>query len=160
MTATIDGYPTIFRTFEVIVVAEGEDEELVTTEYIFNSKSWGTSQSDWESNKDGNGYMANQGVQITSGASGANATTKITFYNIKSIEILYATNTSNGAGKIETKIGDTIVQDFSVTTSGGTTPRSGGIINVDSLDGSITISVTCTTNSIYIYGINIVHFPN
>ena len=135
---------------------EPGDEVEVTTEYIFTSKSWGTSQDDWTSGKDGNQYSSS-GIQVPTGASGANGTTKITFYNVKSIEITYSTNSSSGAGTIVTKVGNETVQTFTVSTFGGTTNRSAGVINVDSLDGAITITVNCTKNSIYLYGIKIVH---
>ena len=102
-------------------------------------------------------FRSSSGIQIPTGASGANGTTKITFYNVKSIEITYSTNASSGAGTIVTKVGNETVQTFTVSTSGGTTNRSAGVINVDSLDGAITITINCTTNSIYLYGIKIVH---
>lgn len=76
---------------------------------------------------------------------------------MKSIEITYSTNSSSGAGTIVTKVGNETVQTFTVSTFGGTTNRSAGVINVDSLDGAITITVNCTKNSIYLYGIKIVH---
>ncbi|MBG0761995.1 InlB B-repeat-containing protein [Acholeplasma laidlawii] len=148
---------TLTAHWEEAEPEEPGDEVEVTTEYIFDSNSWGTSQDDWTSGKTGNQYQSGRGIQVTSGASGANGTTKITFYNVKSIEITYSTNASKGAGTIVTKVGNETVQTFTVSTSGGTTNRSAGVINVDSLDGAITITINCTTNSIYLYGIKIVH---
>ena len=148
---------TLTAHWEEAEPEEPGDEVEVTTEYIFTSNTWGTSQNDWTSGKGGNQYQSGSGIQVTSGASGANGTTKITFYNVKSIEITYSTNASKGAGTIVTKVGNETVQTFTVSTSGGTTNRSAGVINVDSLDGAITITVNCTKNSIYLYGIKIVH---
>ena len=57
----------------------------VTETATFNSKSWGIadgSNFSWTSGKDGNGFTNNQGVQITTGVSGANATTSKSFTNI------------------------------------------------------------------------------
>lgn len=133
--------------------------ELVFT---FNSKSWGATSSlngatpianDWTSGKDGLAVLA-QGLQVNTGTSGANGTSTV-INNIISIEVIYATNASNGVGTIVTSIGGTQVQSFNVLkpSSGGTTPRSAGQINVSNLSGAVTITVTCTTNSVFINSI-------
>ncbi len=137
--------------------------------YTFTSKSWEAEASidkgatfveNWTSGQDGLA-KSEQGIQVNTAASGANATSKV-INNIVSIEVIYATNASNGVGTIETKIGLTIVQTFTVTkpSSGGDTPRSAGIITVNNLSGAITITAKCTTNSVYINSIKIKYSPN
>ncbi|WP_035358059.1 InlB B-repeat-containing protein, partial [Acholeplasma equifetale] len=143
--------------------------EPTVVEYIFTSKDWRADKyvdgikigtENWTSGKDGNQYQSGRGVQVTSGASGANGTSSIEFTNVVSIEITYSTNASSGAGKIKTLIGGVEVQNFTVTTSGGITNRSAGIVEVDGLSGNIKIEVTTTTNSIYIYSIKVKYLSN
>lgn len=154
---------------DIILFAKWENPKSIshTLVYTFTSKSWEADSSldegpsitdNWTSGKDGYG-KADQGIQVTTGASGANGTSPI-INNITSIEIIYATNASKGAGNIVTTIGETTIQTFNVTTSGGTTPRSAGIISDLDLSGAIKITVTCTTNSVYIHSIKITYNSN
>ena len=63
-----------------MVASVGWAEETL---YQFQSKSWtavlgdNVTAANWTSGKDGNSYAAGQGVQITTGVSGANATSPI-----------------------------------------------------------------------------------
>ena len=133
--------------------------------YTFTSKSWTANSSidggtanagNWTSNKEGLALIQGQGIQVTTGVTGASGTSpKIN--NIKSIEIVYCTNASKGAGNIVTTIGSETVQNFTVIKTGGTDIRSAGVVNVDNLSGVINISVNCTTNSIYIHSIKITY---
>ena len=137
-----------------------------TVTYIFTSNTWSanktldgtTTTENWINGKSGLAFL-NGGIQVNTGASGANATSSISFSNVKSIEIIYFTNASKGVGTIETKVGDEVVQLFNVTkpSSGGGTPRSAGIVTVDNLSGQVKITVTCTTNSVFIQSINITY---
>lgn len=49
------------------------DEQTVT--YTFTDKAWSTSKEAWTSGKDGSGF-SNDGVQVTTNSTGANATSK------------------------------------------------------------------------------------
>ena len=121
-----------------------------TTTYTFNSKSWGASPANWSSGKDGNQYTSGQGIQVTKGASGANGTSPKSFTSVKKVVVTYCTNTSSGVGSIKVSVGGTQISNQSVSTSGGTTGRDLTYTPSSALTGSVNITVTCTTNSIYI----------
>ena len=139
-----------------------------TDTYTFTSKSWtakfkeGTnpivedSQYNWTSGKDGNGY-SNGGVQVTTGVSGANATSPFSYSNISKIEVVYCTNASNGVGNIKIKVGSNTEKSFTVTKTGGTTERNAEFSFDPSESGSIKITVNCTTNSIYVKRVSITY---
>ncbi|HNX16634.1 MAG TPA: Ig-like domain-containing protein, partial [Bacilli bacterium] len=132
--------------------------------YTFSSKSWATATGtdNWVSGKDGIGY-ANSGVQISTGASGANARSPISFSNMTEIVVGYCTNASKGAGQIIMYSQPTIdgtateIGRFSVTTSGGTTRRetTAFVPTEATKNGYVKIEVLCTTNSIYLIDVNI-----
>lgn len=140
-----------------------------TINYEFSSAKWEATPANWTSKKDGL-YSATQGVQITTGATGANAISPISFNNITSIVVGYSTNDAKGVGSIKiyssptvdgatTQIGST----FSVTkpSSGGTTVKNttNFITSGASVNGYIKIEGLCTTNSIYIKNISITYEP-
>lgn len=124
--------------------------------YTFSNKSWAASPSNWISGKDGNGF-SNSGVQVTTGVSGANATCPTSYNSISSIVISYCTNASKGAGSITMTVGSTSVSN-NVSTTGGTTPRDLTFdFSSTKPSGAPQITVTCTTNSIYICGVTITY---
>lgn len=131
-----------------------------TYSYKFTSKAWAATlneaEANWTSGKDGNSY-ANSGVQVTTGVSGANATSPIAFTNVSKIVVRYCTNAKAGKGAVTLKVGETTfgTQSISAPSSGGTTEKSFEISRNTPLSGNVNISVTCTTNSIYIIGIDI-----
>ncbi|MBQ9475024.1 MAG: hypothetical protein IJU69_02040 [Bacteroidales bacterium] len=122
---------------------------------IFSTKSWGISegQINWTSGKDGNQFQSGRGVQITSGASGAAATTNGSFTGVSKVVITYSTNASNGEGSIAVKVGDTDAVSQNVTKTGGTTDRT---LEFDVTgDGALNFEVTCSKNSIYVKDITV-----
>lgn len=131
-----------------------------TYSYIFESKSWTATldgnSANWISGKDGKGY-SNGGVQVTTGSTGANATSPIEFTNVSKIVVRYCTNSKAGQGTVTLKVGETTFgsQSISAPSSGGTTEKSFEISTNTPLSGKVNISVVCTTNSIYIIGIDI-----
>lgn len=128
----------------------GDTEDTGSKKYTFTDKTW----APWTSVKDGAGF-SNGGVQITAGATGANANSKDTFSNVKKAIVTYCTNASKGTGTVLVKIGSTTLGSFNVTTTGGTTPRTAEITSQTALSGIANISVECSVNSIYICGIEI-----
>ncbi len=126
--------------------------------YTFTSSSWAAtlngSSANWTSGKAGAGYM-NSGVQVTSGASGANATCPTSYSNISSIVVSYCTNANKGAGSIMMTVDGNEVSQ-SVSTSGGTSARDLTFdFSSSTPTGAPKITVTCTTNSIYVCGVTI-----
>ena len=128
-----------------------------TTTYTFTSKSWADTSNGWTSGKDGNALTSNQGVQVTTGVTGANATTKNSFTNISSITVKYCTNASKGAGSIKIQVGSNTQKSFSVTkpSSNGTTLKTATFTFDPNETGKVKIIVDCTTNSVYIYSVTI-----
>ena len=134
------------------------DEQTVT--YTFTDKDWSTSKEVWTSGKDGAGF-SNGGVQVTTNATGANATSKNSFSNVSKIVVTYATNKSQGAGSVVIKIGDN-----ASTTNNVKYPGSGEGNKQDYTtqfdystpqSGKITLTVNCTKNSIYVKSIAITY---
>ncbi|MCR5332464.1 MAG: Ig-like domain-containing protein [Bacilli bacterium] len=145
---------TKYDTCLVTVTAASAGEE--TTTYMFNSKSWGATPANWSSGKDGNQYDSSKGgIQVTTGASGANGTSPISFESVQSVTVNYCTNASNGEGSITVSVGNTEIATQSVTKTGGATGRDMVFESDGSLSGKINISVECTTNSIYIISCSI-----
>lgn len=140
--------------YAVYATQEGEGTPVSTTTYTFNSKSWGDSQNAWNSDKDVNQYVSDkQGVQVTSGLSGAGATTKEALSNVSKVVVKYCTNASSGAGSITVKVG-TASKVLEITKTSGTTLRDLEFA-FDNASGKVSFEVTCTTNSIYINSVAI-----
>ena len=132
--------------------------------YTFGNKSWGATDDDgavanWTSGQDGNNFTANQGVQITTGVTGANATSPIEFSDVTNVVVKYCTNTKKGQGTIHIQVGDNSPMDFTVTkpSSGGTTLKDAQFQPSEPKSGNVKISVDCTENSIYIYSVTVTY---
>lgn len=128
-------------------------------EYIFTSKAWaatlGGSVANWDSGKDGNALTSGRGIQVTTGVTGANATSPTSFTNVSKVVVTYSTNASNGAGSISIKVGSGTAKSQDVTKTGGTTDRTLTYTFSPKESGKVNISVTCTTNSIYVKSVTI-----
>ena len=126
-----------------------------TTTYTFSSKSWAATPANWTSGKDGNQMQSGRGIQVTTGATGANATSPKSFTNVSKIVVTYSTNASAGAGAIKIKIGSNTEVSQDVTKTGGTTDRTLTYNFSPNQTGSVKVTVTCSTNSIYLKSIAI-----
>lgn len=133
-----------------------QKEESKDITYVFDSKSWTTTSdtNNWVSGKDG-GFTKNQGVQVTTSKTGANAKSTDSFNKVSKVIVTYCTNSSNGAGDIVVKIGQNEEKSLSVTKTGGTTLRTITYDYETTQDGQVEITVNCTTNSIYIYSVQV-----
>lgn len=123
------------------------------TTYTFTSKSWDDATHTWSSQKDGYGFTAGQGVQVTSSASEAGANTTKSFSGVSKVVVNYCTNAKKGAGSVEVTIGG-VTKSQDVTVSGGTSLRNLEY-TFDNVSGTAEIKVSCGTNSIYINSITI-----
>ena len=124
------------------------------TTYTFTSKSWADATSSWTSGKAGNQFQDGRGVQVTSGASGANATTNSSFSDVSGIEVVYSTNASKGKGSIVVQVGTGSAKTFNVTPV-GTTDTSASFSFSPTETGAVKLTVNCTENSIYIKSVTI-----
>lgn len=138
----------------------------VTTTYTFTDKAWKATNNgvdaNWQNGKSGNSYQTGQGVQVTTGVTGANATSPKSFTNISKIVVTYCTNSSSGVGTIKLQVGSNTEKTFSVTkpSSGGTTLKEAQFNYSTPESGAVKLTVNCTTNSIYIYSIAITDADN
>lgn len=137
-----------------------------TTTYVFNSRDWTAKvdgvEANWTSNKRASGFTEGQGIQITTSATGANATSPQSFNSISKIVVTYCTNNKSGKGDIKVKIGSGSTKSFSVTapSSGGTTLKTTEFNYNPTETGKVTLTVDCSTNSVYIYSIAITYDPD
>ena len=139
--------------------------EDVTDTYTFTSKDWKAtlngSNANWTSGKDGAGF-SNDGVQVTTTYTGANATSPISFKEISKIVVTYQTNKSGGAGSIDIQIGDNEKTSKEAKYITGTADGRNANFTVEydyatSQNGFVKITVNTTTNSLYISKIAITH---
>ncbi len=140
--------------YAVYAEQSGEGGEPQSTTYTFTSKAWADATNSWTSNQDGNAYdTSKEGVQVTTGASGAKATTNEALSDVSKVVVTYCTNASRGAGSIEISVGSTKVSQ-DITKNGGATLRDLEY-TFSNASGNVAIEVTCTTNSIYVNSIAI-----
>lgn len=171
-SSSLTSIATVNSSGKVTAVAEGTTTITATTQsggltatctvtvidstektYTFTSKSWAATEGNWTSGKDG--LQFNDGVQISTGVDGANATSPESFAGVTSVIVTYRTNSSSGAGSIAIEVGGTtFTTTGSVTKTGGTTHRD--IEFTGSASGAVKITVGCTTSSIYIISVKII----
>ncbi|MBR4263466.1 MAG: M6 family metalloprotease domain-containing protein [Paludibacteraceae bacterium] len=133
----------------------GEEPEPQETEYVFSDAKWTEPSGTWQSVKNGGQYVKdNQGVQVTTGSSGAGTVTKTEMSDVRRVVANYCTNASKGAGEIVFRVGES-EQTLTVTKTGGTSLRDLSC-DFDHASGKVSIVVNCTTNSIYIHSVSIV----
>lgn len=137
-----------------------------TATYVFTDREWNATldgnAANWTCGSRAAGFTAEQGTQISNSASGANATSPVSFTNISKIVVTYCTNNKKGNGVVKVKVGSGTEQSFSVEapSSGGGTTLKTEEFNYDSPEtGFVTLTVDCTVNSIYIYSIAITYNP-
>lgn len=154
----------VFLTLLLCAVASvGWGEEIT---YTFQSKSWtavlgnSTTPANWTSGKEGSGFIGSQGVQVTTSTSGANATSPDSYANISKIVVVYNTNKTSGKGAIKIQVGDNAEISNNVAYSGSGDGRSANYITeFDNINqsGYVKLTVTCSTNSIYVHQIIITY---
>ena len=143
-------YYAIFSKTEEGQGGAAEEE----TTYTFTSKAWADATNSWTSNADGNQYNNdNQGVQVTTGTTGAGAEAKNSLDNVSKVVIKYCTNATKGVGSITVTVG-TAELSKDVTKTGGTELRDLEFA-FDNKSGKVSFKVECTTNSIYVNSVTI-----
>ena len=140
--------------------------------YQFTSKAWvsklnttgysgssGTTKN-WTSTKEGGQLSSGQGVQITTTVSTSTVTCPDSYSDITSVVVTYCTNDKSGVGSINGYVGTTSGSPatFNITkpSSGGTTLKS-ATFTFSKATGAPKFTVTCTTNSVYIYGVTVTY---
>ena len=129
-----------------------EKEEKATVTASFTNKDWGTSGNTWTGGISGGGYDNSKGVQITKAATGAGATSKSTYTNVSKISVVYSTS-SGGVGSFAVKVGTNAAQSFTVSKSQTNQTKNFTVSPYQS--GTVNLTVTCSSSSIYIKSITI-----
>jgi len=143
--------------YAVFATLVGGTEQTDT--YTFTSKSWTDASSSWKSDKAGFSFTNGKGVLISSGYSGAGATTVAPRYNVSKVEVKYCTSSSlTGAGSIDVTIGSKQLSQ-ELTREGGTTLRS-VVYAFDKQSDVVRLTVNCTANSIYVHSVTITAVGN
>ena len=145
-------------------ITVNQDGSIVINTYVFTNKSWaatlnGGDDANWTSGKDGNGYTAGQGVQVTTGVTGANATSPVSFTNVSEIVVTYNTNKSTGEGTIKVKVGTNAEKSSAVAYGGSGDGRSADYTTTFTFSpnqsGKVLLTTDVTTNSLWIKSIKI-----
>lgn len=138
-----------------------------TVSYQFTSSQWNAvtkgASSDWVSIKRGDLSFSPRLVLVTKDVSGACGNSPISFDNISSVTVHYATNTGKGKGTIsvycvessssESQSGKQVGDCFEVNAP--TTDNSATFKTSSCVSGHVQIYVTCNENSIYIKSVDI-----
>ena len=133
--------------------------------YTFSDKDWkatvGGSSANWSKGSDGNAFTSGQGIQVTTGTTGANGTSPASFTNISKIVVTYNTNKSAGAGSIGVQIGTNSETSNDVAYSGSGDGRSANYTTTfnyaTAQTGNVKITVNTTTNSIWLKSVTITY---
>lgn len=133
---------------------EGEGGAPQNTTYTFTTKAWADATNSWTSNQDGTAYLTDKnGVQISTGSTGAGAETKAAMNGVSKVVVKYCTNSKAGVGSISVSVGTNEVS-HDVTKTGGSTLRDLEY-TFNNASGKVAIAVTCTTNSIYVNSVTV-----
>ena len=154
------GESDVVYTINVAQVGKAAGSSYI---YTFTDKSWtanlGGSAANWTKGKDGNAFTSGQGIQVTTGVTGANATSPKSFTGVSRIVVTYNTNKSAGAGSIVVQVGDNTEKSNSCAYSGSGDGRSANYTTTYNYatkqDGKVKLTVNTTTNSLWIKSVEV-----
>lgn len=150
----------------LLVGAGGVRADQVTKTYTFTGKTWTAKDGDgneanWVSGKDGGGITTGQGIRVSTGDSGANATSPRAFSNVSKIVVTYNTNKAAGAGTVSVQVGTNTERSQNVAYSSGddgTKANYQATFNYATpQSGTVKMTVTCSANSIWMKSIAITY---
>lgn len=158
LTFSCDGVDDVELSVTQLAAASGNLNQYT---YIFTASDWKATldgaEANWTSGKAGNAFTEGQGIQVTTGTSGANGTSPASFSNVSKVIVTYNTNKSAGAGSIVLNVGGTDVATNSVkyTTGDGRSANYTTEFAVSNLTGNVKLTVNTTTNSIWVKSVEI-----
>lgn len=136
-----------------------------TDTYIFTSSIWTATlngaPANWTSGKGGAGF-SNNGVQVTTNYTGANATSPVSYENISKIVVTYNTNKSSGSGTLTIQIGNNkkVTKNWAYSSGIGTSANYKLEYSYDTpQSGNVKITANTTKNSIYVVSVAITYNP-
>ena len=148
------------KTFYAVFASVDPENEIPTSiTSTFTSASWEDEESLWTSGTNGAGFTANQGVQIL-GITTAYATTKASYNKVDSVWVTYCTNKSAGAGKVKIEVNSTKIDELDAAYDAGdadgrTAIKTLKFKSATPLTGTVKITATGSTNSIFIGSVQI-----
>lgn len=148
---------TRFIAIILLLLGVGNSAWADTYTYTFSNYKWNATPANWTSGQ--NGASSMEYVQVTAASSGANGTSPISFVNVGKVVVAYHTNSSSGAGSIAVQVGSGTSKSQTVTKTGGTSSRTLEYNFSPNETGKVKLTVTCSTNSIYIESVTITYFP-
>ena len=161
---TIKGSSAIQVSKIVFTPTASPEPAQVTSTYVFTAKNWTATKegeaANWTSVKAGAGFN-NNGVQVTTAATGASAISPDEYDNISKIVVTYNTNKSAGEGTLDVKIGAneavSKVCGYSGSDDGRTANFTAEFDYATPQSGAVTLTANTTINSIYVVSIAITH---
>lgn len=130
-----------------------------TITYTFTTKDWNATDQDgiaanWVSGKAATKVGDDRGIAVEKTATGANATSPISFTKIKKVELIWGTS-KGGAGSIKLTVGGTDQTAKKVST--GKRNQSYAVTFDTPVNGDVKFTVTCTGNTIYIKSVAVTY---
>ena len=130
-----------------------------TITYTFTTKEWNATdqegnQANWTSGKSASSTLVEKGIPVQSAQYGANATSPISFNNIKKVELIWGTS-SKGVGNIVLTVGGKDQTKKTVSTS--QTGQSYAVTFDTPVNGYVKFTVNCTTSTIFIKSVAVTY---
>ena len=130
-----------------------------TITYTFTTKDWKATDQDgiaanWVSGKAATKTGDPRGIAVEKTATGANATSPISFTNIKKVKLIWGTS-NGGAGSIKLTVGGT--DQTAQRVSSGKKDQSYAVTFDTPVNGDVKFTVTCTGNTIYIKSVAVTY---
>ena len=130
-----------------------------TITYTFTTKDWNATdqednQANWTLGKAATKIGDDRGIAVEKNETGANATSPISFNNIKKVELIWGTS-GKGAGKIVLTVGGTDQTPKQVST--GKKDQSYAVTFDTPVNGYVKFTVNCTTSTIYIKSVAVTY---
>ena len=130
-----------------------------TITYTFTTKDWKATDQDgiaanWVSGKAATKTGDPRGIAVEKTATGANATSPISFTNIKKVKLIWGTS-NGGAGSIKLTVGGKDQTKKTVSTS--QTGQSYAVTFDTPVNGKVKFTVNCTKSTIYIKSVAVTY---
>ena len=130
-----------------------------TITYTFTTKDWNATDqngiaANWVSGGSASNLLKSKGIPVYKAETGANATSPISFNNIKKVELIWGTS-SNGAGDIVLTVGGT--DQTAQTVSNNQENQSYEVTFDTPVNGYVKFTVNCTTSTIFIKSVAVTY---
>ncbi|MBS7352327.1 MAG: hypothetical protein KIG87_04710, partial [Muribaculaceae bacterium] len=130
-----------------------------TITYTFTTKDWNATDqngiaANWVSGGSASNLLKSKGIPVYKAETGANATSPISFNNIKKVELIWGTS-SNGAGDIVLTVGGT--DQTAQTVSKNQENQSYKVTFDTPVNGYVKFTVNCTTSTIFIKSVAVTY---